>query len=70
MSEMEQLLVRMGNVTERLENCRSEWAVRYWTQIRDHLRRRLALADMYDRGIFVESGQVDTPGLAPRVLRA
>lgn len=56
MSEMERLLARMGNVSERLELARSPWARRHWTQVRDALRRRLALADMRDQGIFEESG--------------
>lgn len=66
MSELERMLERLGNVNERLSACQSEWAVRYWTQVRDSLRRRVELADLYDRGEFKESQLMDTTVLTPR----
>lgn len=66
MSELERMLERLGNVNERLDACQSEWAVRYWTQVRDSLRRRVELADLYDRGLFTESQILDTTVPTPR----
>lgn len=66
MSELERMLVRLGNVNERLAACQSEWAVRYWTQVRDSLRRRVELAEMCDLGLFTESQLMDTTLPTPR----
>jgi len=68
MSELERMLTRLGNVSQRLETCESEWAIAYWTQVRDTLRRRVELADMYDRKVFKEGPLPMTPLLALRCV--